>query len=69
MIPGLIECASLIALGMIIGGVVATFAVCAYIRHELRVVTNYIAKRSCDEEYFKTLCEVRAKLHSMIKTF
>ncbi len=69
MIPGLIECASLIAIGIIVGAVLATCVVCAYVRHELRVVTNYIAKRSCDEEYFKTLCEVRAKLHSMIKTF
>jgi hypothetical protein len=69
MIPGLIECASLIAIGMIVGGVVATFAVCAYVRHQLRVVTNYIAKRIIDDDYFKTLCEVRGKLLRMVKIF
>jgi hypothetical protein len=69
MIPGLIECASLIAIGILIGGAIATYAICAYVRHDLRVVTGYIAKRICDEDYFRTLCEVRQKLLTMEKTF
>ena len=66
---GLIECASLIAIGILIGGAIATYAICAYVRHELRTVTNYIAKRICEGDCFRTLCEVRGKLLTMAKTF